>query len=837
MSAVVKAVESAFKVVEKAGKVVVKAVEAVGKVVQGVVDVAKQVVDVVKDIARPALENFAIQKALLLIPGINVYAAAAIAAGVGTLVRGGTVSDALKAGATSALMGNVEKSVFNSAVKAGYSTAQAAAAASAASSAIATGAYGGSPEDILKAAAIGGASGAAGTKVLQETNNLALARFTQTATTAALQGQKIEQVVLLGATSATVSYMNQIYQAQQDAAKVVQERDANYSRYQKGVDEYNRLADQYNNSTSQAQADSLKAQLDRKLTEINALANVISAQNAQIAEFNGVINEAAKKAADEVAKGESEYSDQIGEIISQEEQDIINQIQEVAQRGFGESDQIQLAQYDTGTMTDAGGLDPTQPRFNEILVDERQTPDAIIRTVEGVNQAGERYSYDIVIDRETNDVFYQTGSGNLSGDLSQDLGVNVTAFLERPTFEVTGAAGGSQVFQDIVGNLSNRFGELSQQVNQSTATAQDLLVQQQFYLQQLPQIQAEKQRLAGVKQQAEAVKQQASTPAAVQEADRVIQQITQEQARVDALEKQAQQAAQDAKNAAAQEDARRQAAEAEARRVQQEIEAIRTGRQERTTAAMTERERREREQYERDMAEFERELERLEADLQAARDEAETTRLRQQFVTQQRERLGRAGRLTGQLESQINQEIESLLDEYEGMVSPAAERVEQQRGRRPQMTDTGREITDAEIISLLGLGEEEIGRYGFERGTGTAEGEGEGLGGEGEGTAEGEVTPPAKGEEAVEGGAEGEGAAGTGEPDKPLISRVGIRPVSELAGRLAGRGETPGFGTRVTGEALTGILGEKEPLFGGDDDEQRAVWNRRSLRLRRALGL
>jgi len=50
------------------------------------------------------------------------------------------------------------------------------------------------------------------------------------------------------------------------------------------------------------------------------------------------------------------------------------------------------------------------------------------------------------------------------------------------------------------------------------------------------------------------------------------------------------------------------------------------------------------------------------------------------------------------------------------------------------------------------------------------------------------------------------------------------------------RGETPGISPRVTGEAAAGILGEKEPLFGGDEDKQRAVWNRRSLRLRRALG-
>jgi hypothetical protein len=36
---------------------------------------------------------------------------------------------------------------------------------------------------------------------------------------------------------------------------------------------------------------------------------------------------------------------------------------------------------------------------------------------------------------------------------------------------------------------------------------------------------------------------------------------------------------------------------------------------------------------------------------------------------------------------------------------------------------------------------------------------------------------------------------------------------------------------------LAGILGAKKPLFGGDEDQQRAIWNRRSLRLRRALGL
>ena len=64
------------------------------------------------------------------------------------------------------------------------------------------------------------------------------------------------------------------------------------------------------------------------------------------------------------------------------------------------------------------------------------------------------------------------------------------------------------------------------------------------------------------------------------------------------------------------------------------------------------------------------------------------------------------------------------------------------------------------------------------------------------------------------------------------VRRVGESPLMGLA-----RGETPAISTRVTGEAGAAILGEKEPLFGGDEDQQRAVWNRRSLRLRRALGL
>jgi hypothetical protein len=76
-----------------------------------------------------------------------------------------------------------------------------------------------------------------------------------------------------------------------------------------------------------------------------------------------------------------------------------------------------------------------------------------------------------------------------------------------------------------------------------------------------------------------------------------------------------------------------------------------------------------------------------------------------------------------------------------------------------------------------------------------------------------------------------------GTPESADLSSGAVRVVRETQSPQGGRGETPGISQRVTGEALAGILGEKEPLFGGDEDEQRAVWNRRSLRLRNALGI
>lgn len=226
---------------------------------------------------------------------------------------------------------------------------------------------------------------------------------------------------------------------------------------------------------------------------------------------------------------------------------------------------------------------------------------------------------------------------------------------------------------------------------------------------------------------------------------------------------------------------------------------------------------------------FEQELKDLEAELESAASDAERAASRAQFVQQQRQRLSQAQRLPGTLQAQIDAELGQILDEYERSKGEATKKATQkeqivatQQGRRGT-------VSDEEVMRLLGLSPEEGGRYGL-----TVGGGGAGFEGLPEGTIEGEEAP-AEGEMEL-GGGEGEGEPTAQRFDaqgRPIISTAVVRPRREMGGR----GQTPGIPSRVTGEALVGILGEKEPLFGGDEDQQQAVWNRRSLRLRKALGL
>ena len=193
-------------------------------------------------------------------------------------------------------------------------------------------------------------------------------------------------------------------------------------------------------------------------------------------------------------------------------------------------------------------------------------------------------------------------------------------------------------------------------------------------------------------------------------------------------------------------------------------------------------------------------------------------------------------------------DLASSLERETQFATDAAERAEDARlAAAAEVGDIGalqrgeQTLTDQQILSYLRTGQlppaggEGDGEPGT-RGPGTgADEEGPGPGGLEEGDESGagdRGVGPGAGQEGTEVGGGGEGEGGAGELRTPLS------PSLIFSRSLPARPETTPFASRVTGEALEGILGEKEPLFGGDDDEQRAVWNRRSLKLlSRALGL
>jgi hypothetical protein len=124
------------------------------------------------------------------------------------------------------------------------------------------------------------------------------------------------------------------------------------------------------------------------------------------------------------------------------------------------------------------------------------------------------------------------------------------------------------------------------------------------------------------------------------------------------------------------------------------------------------------------------------------------------------------------------------------------------------------DISDEEILELVRLGMDRAETEGDE----LPEGEMELGGGEGEGIPEGEMEL---------GGGEGEG-------EPPVKPRGFTPPV--VAKDIARRGPAA-VTTRQVGQGYSAIIGEKEPTFGGDPGQQQEVWNVRSLRLRKALGL
>ena len=75
--------------------------------------------------------------------------------------------------------------------------------------------------------------------------------------------------------------------------------------------------------------------------------------------------------------------------------------------------------------------------------------------------------------------------------------------------------------------------------------------------------------------------------------------------------------------------------------------------------------------------------------------------------------------------------------------------------------------------------------------------------------------------------------AGDGEGARPVTPKVYSTPVIPKDMDRRGASLTP----RQVGQGYSAIVGDKEPTFGGEQGPQQEVWNERSLRLRKALGL
>jgi len=73
---------------------------------------------------------------------------------------------------------------------------------------------------------------------------------------------------------------------------------------------------------------------------------------------------------------------------------------------------------------------------------------------------------------------------------------------------------------------------------------------------------------------------------------------------------------------------------------------------------------------------------------------------------------------------------------------------------------------------------------------------------------------------------------------EPEAVEPDFRPMDVRPARGSIRRAAPSsISSRVVGTSPTAaIVGEKEPIFGGEEDAQQSVWNTRSLRLRKALG-
>ena len=394
------------------------------------------------------------------------------------------------------------------------------------------------------------------------------------------------------------------------------------------------------------------------------------------------------------------------------------------------------------------------------------------------------------------------------------------------------AGGTSPAIQKIMGDLQIAERQALANLNRAAQISKDADYRIQLYQDVLNSTDTEIRRLRDTISLAERFANDPTFPEQAAEAADTIRLAQDEIDQLASIGSQAQQELQDAQiardNALAAEEAFRQAQTDAAN----ERQAIISGRSQYYTMASEAR-------YKQELDAFNKELSDLEKKLAAAEERRGTAETSAAARTAQRERIRASGRLVGPVEGMIEAELGGLQQKASEAAREARSvATRKERLVAPQQeTAEQRPISDEEIIRLLGLSREAAQRFGFMDDKGNVIGAepgaqpggtvsepgaaGEGGAGEGVGTGEGAGTG--------EGEGEGEGA---GLPPTRVSPRVIGEPRIRTVGEV-----TQTVSPRVTGEALASILGEKEPLFGGDEDEQRAVWNRRSLRLMRALGL
>lgn len=839
------AVDFVVDAVEAVGEVVVSVVKPIANFVGSAVEAVVNLADDILDVAGTLIENYAVQAAFVAMGVPPVYAAP-LTASTTTLARGGSFSDAIKAGAVSIATTKVSNTVFSQARAAGFSVTQATAAASAASSATATAAYGGDLKDILKSGAIGGISSAAGSQVMEATDNKYLANFVRTATSAALRGQKLDQAILMGASASTIQYLDEYIELANAQDELIERWKDEAAAYSNAVTNYNdavetlqgiqRSIEIYQEMGNQIVVDQLVRQFndlyatlpDLEAAYRDAEANFLPFDR-QLRNLQRPMDELLQKAAEELGEQITDWEVPIEQELQSEEQRIIQQIQQVAERpALSPLDETLLA----GPVPVAASVPQQIIDRGERIVgqEDRVDPDTKERyvnyKVEGytrgdINSIDPRglydpslfYTYEVQVFPESNDVQYfwsfQKDAPEGSGLLPE---ITLVSSKSPPNISEDGKLISSKAAPvETAAPIGKYTPQFSSNLTQLQVENQIIQSQLQNIDKSIADVGNEVKALESQKTQldkaladAQKIQSQATNQQTANEAQRVIDQIQTQKTQID----------QAIVNTQAQVDALNAQKQPLAGRIEEN--------------AATEQQLLDAEREQMFIQALDKAIAQLEQDVAKAKSDEEATQAQTKFVQEQRERLKEQGRLRPTTEQTLESELSRLLDEYESAQERGTGASERLSELRPEGGGVGGPITDEEVIRYLGLSGEEASRYG--------------LGGPGTGVS-------GTGGPGTIGGAGGEGVVGGGTPEDAEATEAEPAPITEIPQPPeSGIGaftpivpqqdqRTQGISGRVTGQSLVGILGDKEPTFGGDPGQQQEVWNIRSLRLRRALGL